>query len=915
MEKEFFINAVQLVDIEGATNVPTVLLYKGGAPPIIGSRALSDAQDTLAINEDFKIDLGNIDPVSTASRRKFPTASGFLKSASELTADFLHELVKYSRQWLSNQGMSRRVNVLVAEPLAMQTGPVSEGWVTNYRANIRRILAGKDFAGVEFLPEPFAVYQYYRHGLRHPLVAQRQRKNACVIDFGGGTCDICLIQTTKEGDIGIKGKLANPLSAVSAPVGGFFVNRLICWHLFNKIVPKNLHGKLNKAMDAYDRWRRQGDDLSSIAPEYASFSRHFHEFIYRCENLKLSLCRSIQDWGLDSELRISASISIPQDPFSDSSSFASVSLGASDLRELFVERVWKQRLLGLLRQALERGKPELKGSSISVVLLSGGSANIGWLRELIRQDFKDELQDAEILQIPDYQEVVAKGLAIECARRFYSREGDFASVTYNRLCLILDPDEKSREPRPFVAWTDGLPDTKLIPGLLLPSASALQNFYDRPMAWKVRLKSAPKHALRYYFLRSSYDPADNQNLLNVEEQLLPTPKDCSFDSNLQVEVTVREDGTALPRFIYKKGRNDSESVFKDGREFYFDATSSTAANAEPEAFIGLDFGTSNSSVSFVSEEAVRVFRKRATEKSWKSLNELIPVLPYPLAAPLARYFGQRDDRALVEEAFEFVESTLALASYIAFVEMCVRKGTKQTRLLKGFTQRSAGPLWNLLQACLEQLGNKAQFVAPYRDLLTPELFKQMDSAVTQWAAYKHRKLGPSEIDALKPVEILANISSRVFGEMSFGFFENVKKARFGKNYTGLFRVAHGASSFVQVLRYEGPFPFSEDPAFVVDRNTGIGLPLEPLIFWYPCSAHKDSEFGHCFIYDLPVNPKGKTDQMYSFKAVASHCSFVIPPGSTTQEFKGVEEKLKLWRDQDPTLEVVPGIQLSELETE
>jgi hypothetical protein len=77
MEKEFFINAVQLVDIEGATNVPTVLLYKGGALPIIGSRALSDAQDTLAINEDFKIDLGNIDPVLPHRGANFQPQAAF----------------------------------------------------------------------------------------------------------------------------------------------------------------------------------------------------------------------------------------------------------------------------------------------------------------------------------------------------------------------------------------------------------------------------------------------------------------------------------------------------------------------------------------------------------------------------------------------------------------------------------------------------------------------------------------------------------------------------------------------------------------------------------------------------------------------------------------------------------------------
>jgi hypothetical protein len=66
-------------------------------------------------------------------------------------------------------------------------------------------------------------------------------------------------------------------------------------------------------------------------------------------------------------------------------------------------------LRALHRQRLSPA-PEMRGPSVSIVLLSGGSANIGWLRELMTRDFKNDLHDAEIPQIPDYQEVVAKGL-------------------------------------------------------------------------------------------------------------------------------------------------------------------------------------------------------------------------------------------------------------------------------------------------------------------------------------------------------------------------------------------------------------------------------------------------------------------------------------------------------------------------
>src|SRR5260370_80482 len=91
MEKDFFINAVQMVEFDGAANVPTVLFYGRSRPVLIGSSALSEAapQD---LNEDFKLDLGEIDHTSKKRRTPFFTATGIPKSAADLTADFLHEV-------------------------------------------------------------------------------------------------------------------------------------------------------------------------------------------------------------------------------------------------------------------------------------------------------------------------------------------------------------------------------------------------------------------------------------------------------------------------------------------------------------------------------------------------------------------------------------------------------------------------------------------------------------------------------------------------------------------------------------------------------------------------------------------------------------------------------------------------------
>jgi molecular chaperone DnaK (HSP70) len=156
----------------------------------------------------------------------------------------------------------------------MQEDLVSEGWLANYRTNVRRILQGKGFDNVDFLPEPFAVYQYYRYGEKHPLVAERRKHHALVIDFGGGTFDVCVITTTKEGDISQGGRMARPLSASSNSIGGFSVNRLIAEELIRKVLAsRNVTAKVNKGLELYRRWRKEGMDLTSLSTEcYCTFA-------------------------------------------------------------------------------------------------------------------------------------------------------------------------------------------------------------------------------------------------------------------------------------------------------------------------------------------------------------------------------------------------------------------------------------------------------------------------------------------------------------------------------------------------------------------------------------------------------------------------------------------------------------------
>jgi molecular chaperone DnaK (HSP70) len=389
-QKEYFINSVELIDLQGSTNIPTVLLYRGDKAPLFGSEALVSAAEFDVLNEDFKVDLGNHKPGSISTRR-FRTADGKLRSAAELTSDFIHELLQQVTLWLEARDIQKGTNVLVAEPLAMQEGLVSEGWLANYRNFVRRILNGKGFENIDFLPEPFAVYQYYRYQEKHPIVAERRKHYALVLDFGGGTFDACLIETTKEGDISQSGRQAKPLSACSEPIGGFFVNRVIAEELVRKVLsPRNIAPKINKALELYRRWRRDGLDITSFSLEYQNFIRNYHRLAYRVEEPKITLCRLIKNWELDAPVNITVPIPVPQDIFTDSPAVVNLQFSASELKGAFISKIWEAHLRPIIRLALQRGKEGLSGAPITVVLLSGGSANIRWLTELLRRDFSAE---------------------------------------------------------------------------------------------------------------------------------------------------------------------------------------------------------------------------------------------------------------------------------------------------------------------------------------------------------------------------------------------------------------------------------------------------------------------------------------------------------------------------------------------
>jgi hypothetical protein len=727
-----------------------------------------------------------------------------------------------------------------------------------------------------------------------------------VLDFGGGTFDVSVIETTAEGDVKMGGKNSRPLSASSKPIGGFFINYAIAdfllTHALDKKVDKN---KVKQAIKGFDSYRNADPrEIEKINDDLRHFVRQFKLLVAQVEQAKIAICRQIADWRLDAPFTQPPAfqLTVPTNPFQSNSPSSLVRLTAADLRDIFEKKIWTNGLRPAITEAIVRAQSSLEGKCISVVLLSGGSANIVWLGKLLERDLANQLKDAEILELQEnFQEIVAKGLAVECARRTYTGgAGDFRSVTYNRLCLVVSSDDGDPEIVQFKPVTAGIPQLSGEDrGVLLPSASGIGGFIEMPIRWKFRLKHPPKKKLDYYFLRSSFDTDATDGLFNLTHTV-HTPKGAGFESQIQVELIIREDGTTIPKFIYRQDGPSSRGVEVLGEPFYLDMTFG-AQSVVGDAYIGFDFGTSNSSFSYVEESSVKICGERAQDKNWRDISDLSFSLPYPIAAPLSRFISETKISEMARLGLTCFEGFLATAAYIAYAEYRTQKGRDTTSLIKSL-KRSAGPLWALLKQSLKKLGSRAVVSAELQKLLEPPYLDEINHAVDEIANFKHDR--ESSINYLRLFWILGNTMAQVFENRQFGYFEYVHQKKLSRHFAGHFRIAHGPSqaNFMKCLSYEGDNSFSDANAYLYDAPRKLLIPLDPLMFWWDDQDQGGAESRDLCLFDI------EEPQKYVFKRISQRQPLVI---EKAEGFEELWDQLHALRDKDDALIPIEGVSLGD----
>ncbi|RWI04388.1 molecular chaperone [Mesorhizobium sp.] len=907
LKKLPFISSVQLARIDDSQVIPTALFYEGKKAHV-GRDARDKCTSPELLIEDFKIELGNNDPDRLVSRSSLSNAAR--RTPVGLAKDFFEEALRKINGWLASQGLAVPTRILIAEPLSLGGSELAaESWLAHYRKSIKKALYGK-FEEIDFMPEPFAVFQYYRYGLRHPSVAEQRKHVALVLDFGGGTFDVSVVETTKAGDISGGGVNSRPLGATSIQVGGFYINRILAEELlFSVLGPRIEKAQVRKSLTFfYQNKNADEEDIADWSQDKRTFFRHYKRLLQDVERAKISICNSIANWNLAADLSGIAPypISIPVDPFTENAARASKRLDAAKIKAIYTENIWNAKLKEAVSRTIDRAKDELGGQEITVVLLSGGSSNIRWLRSLLERDLKSHLQSAQILELSEnFSEIVAKGLATECARRYYTGgQGDFRAVTYNRLCLLLRSDDGELELKHFRPISENLKqegrDAKEYEeAVLLPAARSLRGLMGQALRWKVKLAKPPKANLSYYFMRSSFDPDDLDSRHNVVQTRIPTPKGAVFQQGIEIELVVREDGTAEPAFYYGKD-NRREGTRAVGEPFYMDMT--FAAEEVPgETYLGFDFGTSTSACSFVSSSDIQWIEERSKSADWLELAELVNELPYPVAAPLARYMSEKDSQRRLDRGRDAIEAMLTLMAYTTLAEYSTLEKQNSAHF-KGMAHRSAGPLWAILKNCLKASRSEL----PYSTSLLPLTQKNLtaiDNWIDQIANSKHGR--GSNIDYVSFLSLLGNTLAKTFGDSCLGVFEGVTPKRFGQGrFKGLFRELKGPSqTFIHVHEYEGYQAFSDEDVYIVQPKTGVALSLSP---WYIWGLNNSNTYDEIDLFEYDTSKTGG----FVFKAVQPNLECTISASGNFGETAGAISAL---REREQKRELVRDLTFSNLD--
>lgn len=557
----------QSLDVVRSSNVPTLLAYdseKGSL--VIGDDAKAIAARHLPVAQNFKLAIGDSDAMFegrfAASSNAKPQRRWEVRfsgsdaerslSTREITKAFLEQLFA-NLKTLPEQ-------LIVGIPASKD-----RIWLSQYRTHLGGVLAEMGFADTQFFPEPFAVFQYYRH-VEGLLPQSNQAMAVLVVDFGGGTMDSCIIETTAEGNLSRGGTTALPLGIQSCVGAGKEIDKRLLKCAIAKVADAQLRHESVEARLQNRPW-----------------------VLLAVEEMKIALASKMQAARLDEDCSLSTETFILPVGSYHPDKAVRLELSGEDLKRVTTD-LWRDKqgpgsaIVATISEAKHR-KGSVYLQHLDKIIVAGGSSRLPFLRELLIKsisgqiDFKPE----DVLLGSTSEKAVALGIAVEAAQDRAKTKRTHHAIgpcVFNELFFITAPRRRDEPILPRIRRRSGGRPAEHPAGTLLSGAMEVSDF---TLEYMVDLPFRPHGSLLYWFCEKADVESPDENRLNVGQDVLHLPPKTTTSFVLRISFDP-ERGMISPEFVF-----GDQTVA--GTPFHFGRLK---LRKEINAYTGLDFGTSNS---------------------------------------------------------------------------------------------------------------------------------------------------------------------------------------------------------------------------------------------------------------------------------------------------------------------------------
>jgi Fic family protein/actin-like ATPase involved in cell morphogenesis len=549
---------VHQVGLPGAltTGIPSaVAVEKVGESILVGQSALDAPPDAYDLLLNWKLFLGKNSSALMKQRAEDTSIGRILEkySPEDIATAFFREVLK---RIIASTTAAEKPTVIVGIPVIMDG---TTQWRSRYKKTVENAFKRSNLPAPRFFPEPFAVFQYHWNRQAFPDIGRHQ--NVFVIDIGGGTTNVCFIQTTHHGRLARGGTNHVPHAVRSIELGGSNLDRFI----LDRFLPSSLH--------QYSDW-----PMLAAADAKERLSARIGTVEAWQDQLQIS--RTAE------EVKVSAT--------------RRHTLTGADLRAIVESRLWPT-IAATVRESVE----EIKQTKLShltepcdAVIFAGGTCQLALIELLFRENLgKDSFfAEARYLRNQNFASAVSGGLAIEaCANSRLHEIRPTRVAPYIQDDILFHASHRRDAmgpPRKLKARTAEL-SNNLKQGIILSAPQGIIPLMDRKIQWSFSLAQKPREVfLQFNKIDSFGRSTTNGYPRPIERVKLAKASDASPDALLSL--IVKSDGFADVQ-LQVTSNPEGAVVYNAGELDLHDLS-----GMEGSLFYGLDFGTSSTLASFIN---------------------------------------------------------------------------------------------------------------------------------------------------------------------------------------------------------------------------------------------------------------------------------------------------------------------------